>query len=119
MIIENATIQSVFIGRESHGMLTMVIELKGRGWAVGFGGYMLDKYDDAKKTRVGQAMLAQAVLDLMDVFEVNDIAQLKGLPCRVEMEGVDGGKTSRIAHFLDDRWFSFAALADRNVTTVS
>lgn len=110
--IENAVIESVFIGREDHGILTMFVHVRGDGWGVGLGGYVLDQYDQTTKKQFGSALLADSVLGLLEVFKVDDIRKLEGKPCRVETEGL-GGRAKRIGHYLEDRWFSFQELAEK------
>jgi hypothetical protein len=105
--IENAEITRVDIEVEDHGILTMGVSLEGGGWGVTFGGYALDRWSDEKKRREGTELLAECVLRLLDTFKVRRLADLKGLPCRVETEDW-GGKAQRIGHFTQDRWFSFA-----------
>lgn len=107
--IQNATIDSIGVGSEDHGILTMFIRISGDGWGVGIGGYALDQYDKAKKRRVGSALLADAVIRLCEVFEVGDIFKLIGKPCRAVTSGL-GGRCHRIGHFTKDKWFDWEEL---------
>lgn len=103
--IVNAQIESVSLGYQSHGILTMYLHLKWSGAGCGFGGYTLDEYNKATKERVGTAWGLEFVTSCMKTVGVEDFNQLKGKYVRAETEGLGGGIV-RIGHITEDRWFN-------------
>jgi hypothetical protein len=100
--IQNAVIDSVFIGYEDYGIFTCSVSIQHAHGFQSFGGYCLDNYDENKKKSVGTAYGLQFIILLLQLFEVKSIDQLKGLPCRVDSKY---DKIYRIGHFLKDTWF--------------
>jgi len=56
---ENATISSMLMGYEDHGILTISIGFKGESWGQGFGGRMLTSGDAFRNFAEGVLQLAQ------------------------------------------------------------
>ena len=100
--IKNAKITSANISLEDHGILTCYLMLDYGGSGQGFGGYALDGYNKALDKRVGTAWGMEYIRRLIELFDVEHFANLKGLPCRVE---ASYDKILRIGHFIDDEWF--------------
>jgi hypothetical protein len=91
--MKNAVIKSASIEIESHGILTLWLQLDYGGEGQGFGGYNLEG-----------ASLANHIRGIMDVLEVTRWADVVGKPCRVRNEMVsDAGD---LGHFVKDKWFN-------------
>ena len=101
--ILNAVIDGTMLGIEDHGLMTAYVYLKGDGWGVGFGGYVLDAWDGKKRTQTPlTGMFVSRVLEVVGADKWED---LKGKPVRVESEGLGGGCV-RIGHYVKDLWFN-------------
>ncbi len=107
--IENAIIESTMLGEEDHGIFTCYVTVSGDGWGCGFGGYALDQYDKDQKKRIGTAYGMEFIKRLLETLEVRTWEELKGVPVRVESEGL-GGQIKRIGHFRKNHWFDPAEL---------
>ena len=110
--IENARITSTMLGIEDHGILTCFIHLLGDGWGCGFGGYVLDQWDDAHKQRVGTAFAADCILGILAAVGVEKWEDLPGKYVRAKTEGPGGGILA-IGHIVEDRWFNLRAAAQQ------
>lgn len=95
-IIENAKIDSVTIGNEDHGILTLSVGLSGSGWGVCVGNRCLN-------TGPGLANTIKALLKCFGVYKVNDLV---GLNCRAVTSGC-GGTVNVIGHIMEDKWVDF------------
>lgn len=91
----NAIIKSVFLGIEDHGLLTLMLDLDYGGMGQGFGGYSIGS------ELVGNHC-ARWIRGLLDVFEVGELSELKGLTCRAVAS--DNG-VRKIGHIVKDQWF--------------
>lgn len=109
--IENAEIESTILGTESHGIFTCYVMVSGDCWGCGFGGYALDEYDKEAKRRIGTAYGLEFIKCVLETLEVEKWESLKGVPVRVETEGLGGG-IRKIGHFRKNRWFDPKALLD-------
>ena len=107
METENATITEADLGVEDHGIFTCFITLTGDGWGQGFGGYALDKWDEAQHKRIGTAHGMDFIKGIMDTFGVSMWSELRGKHCRVER---DGKRITRIGHITKNRWFDPKAI---------
>lgn len=87
---ETGRITSVFFGRESHGILSIMLMIDFGGTCQGFGGYALDTYDKVRKRRVGHAAGTDFVLRLLDLFKVEDLQAIKGRVVSVRRGGRGG-----------------------------
>lgn len=116
MKIQNALIESVFIGSEGHGIMTASIGLKIEGGGVSFGGYALDTWDKNASRRVPTVAMGIFVHGVLDAVGCEEWGNLVGMPCRVEFSGDGrlGDRAIAIGHFYADKWFrpeeSFAHL---------
>lgn len=113
MHVENATLRRLSIGREDHGILSASIVLEGASWGQSYGGYALDdrpaEDDDRRR---GTALLACALLELFDTFNIDDVDKLKNLPVRVRWV-TQYGAIHSIGHFTKDQWFSWEDVVRR------
>lgn len=90
----NATVSSVYIGLEGHGILTLYLSIDyGDSSGQSFGGYGMGH---------SGSLLGVWVDRLLRVFGVEDFAAIKDKPCRVELRD---GRISRIGHFVKEEWF--------------
>jgi hypothetical protein len=90
--IENALIESLFIGVEDHGIPSIAITVRGGCSVQGTGHYSLKGLD-----------MSTLVKELVGVIGTDDITQAAKRYCRVERED---GMITRIGHIMEDRWFS-------------
>lgn len=107
--IENAVIKSTILGIEDHGIFTFMINLDFSGSCQGYGGYILDRWVQAEKRRVGSAYGCDAILSVVTLFEKN-WEELPGTPCRVES---NDGIIYRLGHYITDRWVNLKELAEK------
>lgn len=98
MDTENATIHSVFIGLEGHGIPTIMVDLDFDCLRQGFGGYDL-RYKD---------MAAKFVQGLCRVTECDDITKMGGRVVRVKRG--DGRSITAIGHPVKNVWFDKSEL---------
>ena len=117
MKIENAKIESTFLGVEDHGIFTASVGLSGDGWVCGFGGFALDRWSEKDKKRIASAAAGLFIARVIEVLEAGSWEKLKGLHCRAKTEGLGGG-ILEIGHIVKDRWFNpkdeLAKLAPRD-----
>ena len=106
---KNATIESTFLGREDHRIMTAYLYLKYDGGGQGFGGYGLDTYNVAKKKREGHVFCGVFILCVLNTLEVESWEKLPGTPCRVR---ASWNKVESIGHYLKDQWFSPAQASE-------
>ncbi len=90
--IVNAKIINVFVGIEDHGILTSDIQLEGDGWGQSFGGYCLSGIT-----------MSIWIKGILDVFEITDWNQLKGMVCRIKS---NDEKIVEIGNIIKDKWFN-------------
>lgn len=101
----NAKIRSTHLGREDHGIMTVMLDLEWDSGGQGFGGYALDQWQgerNASGKRVGTAYGMKFIMAILDTLEVERWEKLPGTVCRVRAEH---SKVHAIGHFLKDRWF--------------
>lgn len=99
--IENGKITSVFFGIEDHGCMTLYLQLEGKSWGCGFGGYQLLGAD-------GSGMYA--IKKLLETFDVQDLYSLKGKVVRVKWLNNSyscGNKIISIGDIIEDKWFDW------------
>lgn len=110
LTIKNAEISGTMLGREDHGIFTYMIQLDyGDSSGQGFGGYVLDGYDETTSGRNGTVFGCEAIFKLLDILEVVSWEQLKGTPCRVQS---DFSHIHRIGNFKKDKWLDLKELAN-------
>lgn len=102
--IENAKITGVSISMADHGCITFWVNVEGKGWGCGIGGYCVghgylgaDHFD-------GYGKGLEAMARIMDTVGVEKWEDLKGKYCRVESEGW-GGMIHKIGNLINDKWF--------------
>lgn len=91
----NAKIESMSLGYEDHGIMTIMLTLDFGGSMQGFGGYGLDGAED----------LQRWIKELLRVVGVERWEDLKGKYVRVEKEEDWNGRITQIGHFLENKWF--------------
>lgn len=112
MVIENAVIESTFLGFEGHGILTFVLGLQGKGWGVGFGNIALDQWSDEEQRRVAHHKSMECIAKILEVVGVDRWEDLNGKYVRIAShEGSEGqsriGLGSTITHIgniVENRW---------------
>ncbi|TXH44291.1 MAG: hypothetical protein E6Q97_32975 [Desulfurellales bacterium] len=85
-------VRSIFFGREDHGILTFMVQVDFGGSTQGFGGYSLDIYDKELKRRVGHAAGTDLVLNLLNLFGVDELQRAEGMPVFAIRDEGWGGK---------------------------
>jgi hypothetical protein len=90
--IKNARIESVYLGLESHGILTCYLNLDYGGLAQSFGGFEL-KHPD-----YGMEFIHR----ILRVVGVESWEQLPGKTIRAKC---DNSKVYGIAHIIEPKWF--------------
>lgn len=109
---KNARITSTSLGTPDHGIMSAWVTLEGDGWGVGFGGYALDRWDEAQHRRVGTAYGLDFLMGILDTLQVETWEQLKGQHIRVVFDS-PFGKPIKIGHITKDRWFDPSTLEVR------
>lgn len=107
--IENARIESTFLGREDHGILTFFLQLEYKGAGQGFGNYGLDTYEETKKRRIGTAFGMEAIAQVLQVVGVEKWEDLPGKYVRSEHNGT---YIKRIGHITKDVWLDLKELSN-------
>lgn len=82
---EIAIIDNVYLGFEDHGILTLILHLKGEGggWGQGFGTFTYgatsspESWSETDQWRAGRA-LANSIIGLLNTFGINDFSKLAG-----------------------------------------
>lgn len=92
------------LGKEDHGIMTLMLHIEGDGWGCGFGGVALDRYDKSKKERVATAFGMECITRLMDTFSVNRWEDMKGQYVRLIW---DGSRIKKIGNIIKEKWFAF------------
>lgn len=106
MIIKNVQITDTFLGKEDHGIFTIILHLYGDSWGIAYGGYALDAYNQSTKKRELQGKSCEAIAEIMNVLEVASWEKLKGQYIRVQMDS-EFSTINKIGHLIKENWFSF------------
>lgn len=93
----NAKIESVSLGYENHGLLTISIVLDYGGSSQGFGGYNMSHNGE---------YLMKWVRGILDTVGVESWEKLKGKMIRVQRADGWNGKIIAIGNILEDKWFN-------------
>lgn len=113
MNTKNAQIESVFLGREDHGILTFYITIKFAGCGCCVGGFALDSYDRETKQRIYSSAGLGAIAKILDVVGVKSWEELPGKYIRIE--DVRLGETiNKIGNIIEDKWFNFREHFEEN-----
>lgn len=78
MIEKIAKIESVRLGREDHGVLTMMLHVAYGGSGQGIGGFCFDSYDRDEERRKGSAFGMDWIARCLDACGVDDVFKLPG-----------------------------------------
>ena len=108
MKIENAQISKVSLSMADHGCLTFNIGLKGRGWGIAYGGYVIGHGylgADDKNIIAENGHGLEAMMRIMNVVGVEKWEDLPGKYIRVKMEGW-GDPIDIIGNIMEDKWFN-------------
>lgn len=103
MKIENAIIESTFLGYEDHGILTFVIGLKGACFSVGFGNVALDQWSEKEGRRVAQPKSMDCIAKILEVVGVDRWEDLKGKHVRIAFNDL-GSTVTRIGNIIENKW---------------
>jgi hypothetical protein len=76
-----ARVESVTLGTEGHGILTVWLMLDYGGSGQGFGGYALDEWHEPWGRRRGTAYGTDYLLRLLAAFGVDSLDKIKGRYC--------------------------------------
>lgn len=103
----NARISQTFLGREDHGIFTIMLTLDGGGWGQGAGGMALDEpvhgSDGKFLGRFPTDLIGKHVVGILDTLGVDQWEKVLGKHVRAERIG---GTIERIGHITDNRWFN-------------
>ena len=105
MEIKNAVIESTFLGREDHGIMTFFINIRFGATCCGVGMYALDGYDKETKSRVFSAKSMEAISKVLEVVGVDKWEDLKGKYIRFKDNGW-GTTIDEIGNIIEDKWFN-------------
>lgn len=75
---ELGKVESVHLGFEDHGILTLYVHLKFGGTCQAFGGIALDTFDQQRDRRTGTAEGCDFILRLLKLFGVQEYRQIVG-----------------------------------------
>lgn len=102
--IENVIIEDVSLTMADHGVLTYSIGVKGKGFCVNLGNYVIGKGYLGAKTFKGSAKGLEAMMHIMDVVGVRRWEDLKGKYARIVKHGF-GQVVTEIGNIIEDKWF--------------
>lgn len=105
-IVKNAEITSTFLGREEHGILTFYITVRGEGFGVSIGGYVLDTFDKIQNKRVATSQGFELIDHILKTIGVSSWEDLVGKFIRIETDG-PGSRVTKIGNIIKDEWFDF------------
>lgn len=105
-IVKNAEITSTFLGREEHGILTSYIIVRGEGFSVSIGGYVLDTFDEIQNKRVATSQGFELIDRILKTIGVSSWEDLVGKFIRIETDG-PGSRVTKIGNVIKDEWFDF------------
>lgn len=105
MEIKNAQIVSTMLGREDHGIMTFMIQIRFGACGCGIGGYALDYYDRETKTRKYSAKSMEAISKILEVVGVDTWEQLPNKYIRIKDKGW-GSTIDEIGNLMEDEWFN-------------
>jgi len=103
--IKNAKIIYTKLGvaHTDHGILSFMIGLEGDGWGQGFGGLVLDTWDEKSQKRIPTNLASSLLLAIDELWEL-DWEKIVGIPCRAYG---DFGHMTAIGDFTKDKWLWF------------
>lgn len=103
----NAQIKSTSLGYGDHSIFSfyLVLDLQG-GAGVTVGGYVMDKYVEAKKERIGTEYGMNVIKRILEVVGVRNWEELKGKYIRVENCGL-GSRVTKIGNLMKEEWIDF------------
>lgn len=113
MQVENGIVESTTLGIEDHGIFTAWLHLTFDGSGQGFGGYALDGVAEGADERPGTAFGCDFILSILRTLQVESWEKLPGTPLRVRRDEPSGPIVG-IGHFVKDRWFFPATLAEEH-----
>ena len=113
MNIKNAKITSTQLGREDHGIMTFMIFVEFDIGCCGIGGYALDYYDRASKTRVYSPKSMEIISKILDVVGVDSWEQLPGKYIRFTYDG-GGSVINEIGNITKDKWLNIRDFFAKN-----
>lgn len=108
MEIENATIESTFLGVQDHGILTWTVFLKFGSASQGYGGFALDRWDAAAKVNIGLAFGSASIRAVLEAVGVSKWEDLVGKHVRTEG---NHGHIVKLGHIVEDRWVNLSEMA--------
>lgn len=106
MKIVNAKIIDTMLGFEGHNIMTFMLTFEMEGCGQGYGGYALDKWDEAKKRRIGSAIGTEVIMRILKTIGVDEWERLKGQYVRLQYEEPGYGKILSVGHIIKDQWFN-------------
>ena len=113
--IQNARIESTFLGEEDHGILTGILQFDFGGIHCGWGMYSFGSASKPVESAFGMEFVRQ-VLNVVGVDSWEKVAG-KYIRCRYK-EGTKGGwgasssNIEAIGHIVEDRWFNIQETCD-------
>lgn len=102
--IENAKITGINLSMADHGVLCIELGLRGNGWGVNYGGYVLGHgYVGADEFKGSEAGL-ECIMRIMDIIGIEKFNDAKGKYVRVATRS--WGETVKIiGNIISDKWF--------------
>ncbi len=101
--IENAQIESAFLGYEGHGILTSSLMTNHNGFFQSYGEYGLDEYDRENKTRAPSLACGLWIHRVLETVGVTEWGELQGKYIRIKRER---SMIVAIGHITEDKWFN-------------
>jgi len=104
-----AKIESTYLGREDHGILTAYLNVKGDDWGIGVGGYGLDTpIRDENDKFVGRQPTAYGLDHIVQMYRTVGVESWEKLPGREVLVLFDtphvwGSTAKGIAHISDEK----------------
>lgn len=88
---ELARVDSFFLGREAHGVFTLIINFDSGSWKPSFGNVPFDTYEKNFDKRVGHARGIDFMLRIMEIFGVDEFKRIVGEPVFLLIEKPNSG----------------------------
>lgn len=99
--IKNGKITSTRLGKE-HGSLIATIYIEGDKWSCGYGNFHLDYFSN-KNDLINST---KAILNLLEILEIDCWENLKDTYVRVVINRSIGGRIEAIGHIYKDLWIT-------------
>ena len=103
--MKTALIVSTNLGREDHGIMTFMLNIRTGSYGCMVGGYSLDEYQKSTKKRIFYPKSMEVISKILEVVGVDYWEELPGKYIRFE-EG-RAGIIEKIGNIIEEKWIDF------------